>query len=125
MATNNYVNNKETNKLLAISNTKELPKKNYPTFLYKRIDLAQHFIASAAITSSINGQIAKAVGEEKELNDANGGSGFSFIDLAADKAGTRITLISCQTPEIFQSTWTKLSLMNVTNQLIAMLIKNY
>ena len=99
MATNNYVNNKETNKLLAISNTKELPKKNYPTFLYKRIDLAQHFIASAAITSSINGQIAKAVGEEKELNDANGGSGFSFIDLAADKAGTHFGEIATSSPE--------------------------
>jgi hypothetical protein len=59
------------------------------TFLYKRIDLAQHFIASAAITASANGQLAQMMGEEKELSDAKGGSGFSFIDLTADKAGTR------------------------------------
>ncbi|MFI3179426.1 MAG: hypothetical protein QX188_07715, partial [Methylococcaceae bacterium] len=98
IAANNYVNNKD-NKLLAFTNSKFTSKKNYPTFLYKRIDLAQHFIASAAITSSINGQIAKAVGEEKELNDANGGSGFSFIDLAADKAGTHFGEIATSSPE--------------------------
>jgi uncharacterized protein YfiM (DUF2279 family) len=51
--------------------------------------LAQHFIASAAITASANGQLAQMMGEEKELSDANSGSGFSFIDLTADKAGTR------------------------------------
>ena len=98
IAANNYVNNKD-NKLIAFTNSKFTSKKNYPTFLYKRIDLAQHFIASAAITSSINGQIAKAVGEEKELNDANGGSGFSFIDLAADKAGTHFGEIATSSPE--------------------------
>lgn len=61
----------------------------YPAYLYKRIDLAQHFIGAAAITASVNGQIAQVLGEEKELRDAQGGSGFSFVDLTADKAGTR------------------------------------
>jgi hypothetical protein len=69
------------------------------TFLYKRIDLAQHFIASAAITASANGQLAQMMGEEKELSDAKGGSGFSFIDLTADKAGTRFGEIATQSPE--------------------------
>ncbi|PPD50905.1 MAG: hypothetical protein CTY13_00605 [Methylobacter sp.] len=64
-------------------------QKHYPAYLYKRVDLAQHFIGSAAITASANGQISKLVGEEKELSDAKVGSGFSFIDLTADKAGTR------------------------------------
>lgn len=78
---NHYVNTLKT----------EPPVTNpyYPAYLYKRIDLAQHFIGAAAITASVNGQIAQVLGEEKELRDAQGGSGFSFVDLTADKAGTR------------------------------------
>lgn len=70
----------------------------YPAFLYKRIDLAQHFIGAAAITASANSQIAQAVGEEKELRDAQSGSGFSFVDLAADKAGTRFGELATASP---------------------------
>ncbi len=88
MAANDYVNKKETKQFLSSPALKSITTR-YSTFLYKRIDLAQHFIGSAAITASVNGQVAKVVGEEKELSDAQGGSGFSFIDLAADKAGTR------------------------------------
>ena len=39
------------------------------------------------------------MGEEKELSDANGGSGFSFIDLAADKAGTKLGEMATSSPE--------------------------
>lgn len=60
----------------------------YSVYLYKRTDLAQHFMGSAAITASVNGQISEAAGIEKELHDSQGQSGFSFIDLTADKAGT-------------------------------------
>jgi hypothetical protein len=70
----------------------------YPAFLYKRIDLAQHFFGAAAITASVNSQIAKVVGEEKELRDAQNGSGFSFVDLAADKAGTRFGELAIANP---------------------------
>ncbi|MEQ1485729.1 hypothetical protein [Methyloglobulus sp.] len=70
----------------------------YPAFLYKRIDLAQHFIGAAAITASVNSQIAQVLGEEKELQDAQGGSGFSFVDLTADKAGTRFGELATVSP---------------------------
>ena len=70
----------------------------YPAFLYKRIDLAQHFVGAAAITASVNSQIAQALGEEKELRDSQGGSGFSFVDLAADKAGTRFGELAVASP---------------------------
>jgi len=83
---NDYVNKgimSKSNPVISAS------QKHYPAYLYKRVDLAQHFIGSAAITASANGQISKLVGEEKELSDAKVGSGFSFIDLTADKAGTR------------------------------------
>lgn len=99
IAVNNYVNRKETKKFLSFPAAKLTAEKRYPTFLYKRTDLAQHFIGSAAITASVNGQVAKVVGEEKELSDAQGGSGFSFIDLAADKAGTRFGELATSSPE--------------------------
>ncbi|MDD1627991.1 MAG: hypothetical protein LUQ26_11055 [Methylococcaceae bacterium] len=99
IAVNNYVNKKETKKFLSFPASKLTGEKRYSTFLYKRIDLAQHFIGSAAITASVNGQVAKVVGEEKELSDAQGGSGFSFIDLAADKAGTRFGEMATSSPE--------------------------
>ncbi len=70
----------------------------YPAFLYKRTDLAQHFIGAAAITASVNSQIAQAFGEEKELQDAKGGSGFSFVDLTADRAGTRFGELATADP---------------------------
>jgi hypothetical protein len=99
MTINEYVNKKETKNILSSPASVPETDKHFSTFLYKRTDLAQHFIGSAAITASANGQIAKVVGEEKELSDAKGGSGFSFIDLAADKAGTRFGEMATSSPE--------------------------
>ena len=53
-----------------------------------RHDLAQHFIVSAALAAFAGTPLADAIGLDKELADARGGSGFSFDDLAADRAGT-------------------------------------
>jgi len=53
-----------------------------------RTDLAQHFISSAAIAAAAGVPLAQWAGVYKELNDARGGSGFSFSDLAADRVGT-------------------------------------
>jgi hypothetical protein len=98
MSVNDYVNKKETKPFL--SPTSPPKGKQYVAFLYKRSDLAQHFIGSAALTASVDNQIAKVVGEEKELSDAQeGGSGFSFIDLTADKAGTRFGEIATASPQ--------------------------
>ncbi len=72
----------------------------YPAFLYKRTDLAQHFMGAAALTASTNSRVANALGEVKELSDAQaGGSGFSFVDLAADKAGSRFGEVAVSSPE--------------------------
>jgi len=87
LAVNDYVN-KAANPLAL--NSRSGNHRYYPAYLYKRNDLAQHFIASAALAASIDGRVAQVLGEEKELSDSqHGGSGFSFADLAADKAGTR------------------------------------
>ena len=55
-----------------------------------RWDLMAHFIYSAGITLATRQGIGIAAGEFKELLDSgNGGSGFSFADLAADRAGVQ------------------------------------
>jgi uncharacterized protein YfiM (DUF2279 family) len=54
-----------------------------------RYDSAQHFAVSAALAAWAGEPMADAIGVYKELDDARHGSGFSFADLAADRAGTR------------------------------------
>lgn len=58
--------------------------------MHERHDLVQHFLASAAITVSAGSGLAAAAGLFKELDDSRGGTGFSFADLLADRAGVRL-----------------------------------
>lgn len=67
-----------------------------PLTLHGRVDLAKHWSLSAALTVAAGGRFAVAMGEWKELADSLSGSalpdakdrsGFSFVDLAADRAG--------------------------------------
>jgi hypothetical protein len=60
-----------------------------PLTLQGRTDFAQHFLISAGIAAAGGSRLADAVGLLKEIEDSRGGSGFSFTDLAADRAGVR------------------------------------
>jgi histidinol phosphatase-like PHP family hydrolase len=66
-------------------------KRNIETPLLRgRDDLTKHFIYSAALQQLGDVNIGFSIGEAKELLDSvSGGSGFSFADLAADKAGLK------------------------------------
>lgn len=64
-----------------------------------RHDLAQHFVISAALAAWAGEPVADAIGLYKELEDAHHGSGFSFIDLTADRAGTRFGETLLRKPE--------------------------
>ncbi len=55
-----------------------------------REDLAQHYIGSALLALRAGAPWANAIGLSKETRDARKGSGFSFTDLLADRAGTRL-----------------------------------
>lgn len=57
--------------------------------LHGRVDLAKHFVNSAALAATGGQAVAQTIGLFKELDDSRSGSGFSFIDLLADEAGTR------------------------------------
>lgn len=54
-----------------------------------RDDFAKHFMVSAAIAAYADTALADAIGLYKEIDDSRHGSGFSFNDLAADRAGTK------------------------------------
>jgi hypothetical protein len=55
-----------------------------------RSDLAEHFALSALLSAASGQAIADWVGLYKELTDAHAREGFSFADLAADRAGARL-----------------------------------
>ncbi len=57
-----------------------------PTMRGRR-DLVKHFFVSAFTVAVMGGQTARGVGGAKELADAHRGSGFSFADMAANRAG--------------------------------------
>jgi hypothetical protein len=52
-----------------------------------RGDLARHFFVSAHLVVLAGSETARGAGLVKELLDARGGSGFSFADMAANRAG--------------------------------------
>lgn len=65
--------------------------------LVERNDLQQHYIYSIALELLSTVGLSQAVGEFKEFSDSKtGGSGFSFADLMADRAGTRLAMLSTQ-----------------------------
>jgi hypothetical protein len=54
-----------------------------------RDDFAKHFMVSATIAAYADTALSDAVGLYKEIDDSRFGSGFSFNDIAADRAGTK------------------------------------
>lgn len=64
-----------------------------------RTDSPKHFLISAAISAEAGSPLADAIGLYKEIDDARGGSGFSFNDMAADRAGTRFGEIAAKSAD--------------------------
>ncbi len=58
--------------------------------LHGRWDFSQHYLIAAALAANGGSQLANALGLAKEEDDAKRGSGFSFTDLAADRAAARL-----------------------------------
>jgi len=88
----------ENRAILLLLGNWALGKRNFdeirlPAFelkINRRMDLAQHLLISAAISSHSNSLLSYLIGTGKEVSDADGGSGFSFDDLTADRLGTRL-----------------------------------
>jgi len=64
------------------------------TTLRGRDDWSKHFFVSASLTVLAVSSVSDAAGLLKEEVDAGGGSGFSFADLMADRAGTTFAVVA-------------------------------
>jgi hypothetical protein len=83
-----YVNGQDLSGI--VPDAKNWPRpQRHGVLLNERGDFPKHFIISAALAAKAGGPLSDAVGLYKELADAREGSGFSFNDIAADRAGTR------------------------------------
>ena len=74
-----------------------------PLTLNGRPDSPLHFLISASLAAQAGVGVADTAGLYKEVSDAQGGSGFSFNDLAADRAGTRFGLLATNSPQRLQA----------------------
>ena len=83
-----YINGRGLRRIAPDSENWPQPIRHKVT-LADRKDFSQHFIISAALAMEGGNLISNAIGLMKEVDDSRGGSGFSFTDLGADKAGTR------------------------------------
>lgn len=84
-----YVNQKDLSKLMPLAKT--WPRPSWRSVLLNgRDDLTKHYLVSAMLAAYAGTPLADAVGLYKEIEDARSGSGFSFNDIAADRAGRRM-----------------------------------
>jgi hypothetical protein len=68
-----------------------------------RGDFPLHFLISAMLAAEGTTPLSRAVGIYKEVADSRGGSGFSFNDIAADRAGTRFGERAVRDPAALQA----------------------
>lgn len=95
IAVASYIYKQELRRFLPIG---LIYNKEYQVFAYKRIDIPQHFIASALLAMVDDSVLGEQLGIDKELSDAEHGSGFSFIDLSSDRTGTRFGQLAVASP---------------------------
>ena len=90
LALSMFANNRPISPLIGNHAGKLIPKpKVVSTTLGGRTDLPKHFLISAALSVLADSGLSNMVGLFKEIDDSIGGSGFSFVDLLADRAGVR------------------------------------
>jgi hypothetical protein len=90
-----YGNGKD---LTRIVGTDAGPKRRN-VLLSKRVDTAKHFLAAALLAMSGQGTLVEMVSLIKEMHDTHDGSGFSFIDLAADESGAAFGKLAVSSQE--------------------------
>ena len=71
-----------------------LPQNLRRTQINGRFDHSLHYVYSMIIEFTTNVSLSNKVGLYKELLDSEGGSGFSFDDLVADRAGTKLAHVA-------------------------------
>jgi len=90
-----YANGKGLAEIVSAARQWPQPARRTVT-LAGRDDFPKHFLISAAIAAQAGTPLADAIGVYKEIDDSRGGSGFSFNDIGADRAGTRFGELASQ-----------------------------
>jgi hypothetical protein len=96
-----YANGKSLDSVLPAARQWPRPRPVRLT-LAGRDDSPLHLLISAALVVEGSSALSQAVGLYKEVADSRGGSGFSFNDLAADRAGTRLGELALEQPQRLQ-----------------------
>ncbi len=68
-----------------------------------RTDFPRHLLVSAALAAESTNPLARAIGVYKEVADSRGGTGFSFNDMAANRAGIRLGELAVTQPQRLQA----------------------
>ncbi len=97
-----YANGRGLSAVIPAARTWRRPAQRTVT-LDGRDDFPRHFLISAAIAAEAGSPLADAIGLYKEVEDSRGGSGFSFNDIAADRAGTRFGELAVKAPRKLQA----------------------
>jgi hypothetical protein len=97
-----YANGRSLDRVLPAAHDWPRPAPQRLT-LAGRDDTSLHWLVSAALAVEGTSPLSRAVGLYKEVDDSRGGSGFSFNDLAADRAGTRLGEWALQQPQRLQA----------------------
>lgn len=84
-----YANHQNFKKLIPESKNWTVPVWR-TVILNGRDDFPKHYLISAMLAAYSGTPLSNAVGLFKEMEDSRGGSGFSFNDIAADRAGVRL-----------------------------------
>lgn len=99
-----YVNTRGLEELVPEARSWRVPK-HLTLTLAGRKDLARHFLTSAALAVTGGGFFSDTMGVYKEMADAQKGSGFSFSDLTADRAGTRFSELATRNAKSAKMLW--------------------
>lgn len=92
------------------------PPERLPLTLWGREDLVKHFCVSAGIAVSGGTKLSNLAGLAKEVNDSGGGSGFSFADLAADRAGVRFAELATDSDQKASAIQQKMAAVKTEDQ---------
>lgn len=94
-----YASETSTTQLLGIAVDEAEPAYRQ-LLLTNRRDFARHFLISAGLAVSAGTGVAQSLGLLKEVDDAeDGGSGFSFTDIGADRTGIRFAELAVAGPD--------------------------
>ena len=95
-----YMMRIDLNKVLGLADDSRLTLRRIRLTAANRLDYAQHFLGSAGLTLSAGNEMAQLLALAKEIDDtSSGGSGFSFTDLGADRAGSNFAELAVANSE--------------------------